>query len=148
MTRVFFVGLACVCVLVSGSQFSHPASKAAIEGELIIESGKPAVLRSQGKDIPLSGADDPLSETLRDKRISGKHVRLQGAFRGDGSFEVSELFVVHPDGLYRIVYYCNVCNITAFSPGNCVCCQRPTQPLEIPLTDPRVNHESVKGPAK
>jgi len=118
-----------------------------LEGKLLVEKGKP-VLQAQGKSIRLAGGDESISETLLDTRILGKQLRLQGEFRSDGSFEVSDLFAVNPDGLYKIVYYCNVCNITAFHPGNCICCQQPTILQEVPLTDPRVRHEEVKGPPK
>ncbi len=96
----------------------------------------------------MHAGDEALMETLRDPRVSGKHLRVEGRYRPDGSFEVADLYVVHPDGLYRIIYFCNVCHITAFKPGNCVCCQQPTELQEVPLTDPRVYHDTIAGPQK
>ncbi len=116
---------------------------ASIEGIVIVEKGKPTLLQSQGKSIPLSAGDGSIADTIQDPRVSGKQLKVVGEFRKDGSFEVSDLFVVHPDGLYRIIYFCNICHITAFRPGNCVCCQRPTELQEVPLSDPRVHQEKV-----
>ncbi len=115
-----------------------------LEGQIIVGKGQKPELHSQGRVVLLSGGEESISDTLQDPRISGKQLKLIGEYRRDGSFEVTDLYTVHPDGLYRIIYYCRVCHITAFSPGNCVCCQRPTEPQEVPLSDPRVHHENVK----
>ncbi|HYK90514.1 MAG TPA: hypothetical protein VE398_17200 [Acidobacteriota bacterium] len=117
---------------------------ATLDGKVVVEGRNPPQLQLQDKRIQLSIADDSIGETLRDHRVAGKQMRLVGKFRDDGSFEVTDFFVVHPDGLYRIIYFCNVCHITAFKPGICICCQQPTELEEVPLTDPRVYHESVK----
>jgi hypothetical protein len=127
----------------------YPAAKGnetALRGKIIIAKGRPPFLQTGGKEITLRGAEEFLAKTLEDGRISGKQLELKGKFLADGSFEVSDIFTVHPDGLYKVIYFCNVCHITAFSPGRCVCCQRPTELEEVPLTDPRVHHETVKGP--
>jgi len=118
---------------------SAPAQESAIEGRLVVEPGKPSVLETEGKAVPLTGARRSVRDTLQDARISGKRLRLAGRQKADGSFEVDEFYVVRPDGsLYRLVYFCDVCNITRFGPGKCECCQQPTIPTEIPTTDPRV----------
>jgi hypothetical protein len=126
--------------------FSWPLypSSVALEGRIHVEKRSPPVLQSGGKRILLSSEDTMISETLRDPRVSGKELKLIGKYGAGGTFQVSELYVVHPDGLYRIIYYCKVCHITAFSPGNCICCQQPTELEEVPLTDPRIYHENVE----
>ncbi len=112
---------------------------AALQGRLVVEPGKSPVLESGGKPVPLTSVRRSVRETLQDSRISGKELRVIGRSKPDGSFEVDEFYVVRPDGaLYRLVYFCDVCNITRFGPGKCECCQQPTIPTEIPLTDPRV----------
>ncbi len=132
-------------------QLASPAaqkSPVTLDGTIIVEKDSGSVLQVQGGHVRLSGADDSIAQTIRDERISGKHLRVSGEYRKDGSFQVSDLFVVHPDGLYRIIYFCDVCHITSFKPGNCVCCQQPTKMQEVPLTDPRVYREDVKEPTR
>ncbi len=116
-----------------------PAQESAIDGRLVVEPGKPAAVEMEGKSVPLTSERKSIRDTLQDARISGKRLKLIGRQRPDGSFEVDEFYVVRPDGsLYRLVYFCDVCNITRFGPGKCECCQQPTVPIEIPPTDPRV----------
>ena len=83
------------------------AGQTSIEGQLIIEAGKPAVLKTQAKDIPLSSPDKNIAATFADSRISGRRMKLVGKFRDDGVFEIKEFFVVRPDSLYRLIYYCD-----------------------------------------
>jgi hypothetical protein len=115
------------------------AQDAAIEGRLLVEPGKPSVVEADGKPIPVTSTRRSVRDTLLDTRISGKRLKLVGRQKPDGSFDVDEFYVVRPDGsLYRLVYFCDVCNITRFGPGKCECCQQPTIPTEIPTSDPRV----------
>ena len=139
------------CLLFCANLYSSPTlgkEAVTLEGKLAVAAGKEPRLESGTKNISLSITDEAISETLQDARNSGKQLKAMGEFCKDGSFEVSDFWVIHPDGLYKIIYYCNVCHITAFSPGNCICCQQPTAPQEVPLTDPRVRHEDVKSPPK
>jgi hypothetical protein len=138
MNRVIL--LASAVVLFCSSLYSSTE----LEGRISVEKGKPPVLESHGNSISLSSDDPMTAGTIQDPRISGKKLRVIGSYRRDGSFQVTDFYVVHPDGLCRIIYYCQVCHITAFSPGKCICCQQPTELEEVPLTDPRVHHEEVK----
>jgi len=106
------------------------------------------VLHHEGKDVSLVSDKHSVAETLKDPRLSGRELKVVGHFKGDGSFEVREFFVVRPDALYRVIYHCDVCNITTFSPGDCMCCQAPTVPVEVLPTDPRIYHEEIQGPPK
>ena len=119
-----------------------------LQGELVVKKGPEAVLESGGKTVPLMSDRRSNTDTLSDSRLSGRELRVVGKYRKDGSFEVHEFFVVHGKSLYRIIYFCEVCNITTFSPGNCMCCQSPTLPVEVLPTDPRIYHEEIKGPQK
>ncbi len=138
MTRIFLLfSLVPVAAAAGANQ--------TMQGRLIVQEGKPAVLESAGKAVPLTGARRSISATLLDSRISGKDLKVLGTAKPDGTFEVDEFYVVHPDGsLYRLIYFCSTCNITRFAPGHCDCCQQPTVPTEIPLTDPRVARDSSK----
>lgn len=115
---------------------THPAEAMTfLNGKLETVSGKGLVLRTEKKDHPLSARSTYLFHTLQDKRLAGRQVRLEGTKKPDGTFEVAKLFTVRNGKLYRVRYYCEVCNIEALEPGNCVCCQQPTELQEIPVEE-------------
>jgi hypothetical protein len=60
-------------------------------------------------------------------------VRLEGTPQPDGTFQVQWLYTIHNGKLFRVRYFCATCNIVALEPGNCVCCQQPTELQEIPV---------------
>ncbi len=134
---VWLAGVAWFC----SAQTPAPAPQTAtLQGQFIVEEQKPPRLESAGNTIVLGSARRSVRDTLQDRRISGKTIRVVGSWAPDGTFQVDEFYSVHPDGKeYRVVYFCRTCNITRFSPGRCECCQEPTQPIEIPPTDPRVS---------
>ncbi len=114
----------------------HPAeSYPYLAGKLETVPGAGLVLRSAKKDSPLSARTTYLLHTLRDKRLANREVRLEGTTKPDGTFEVARLFTVRNGKLHRVRYYCEVCNIEALEPGNCVCCQQPTELQEIPVPE-------------
>lgn len=116
-----------------------------LQGKLQIADGKAAILMDQGKIVSLDSDRADVAATLGDARISGRPVKVLGRFRPDGVFSVREFYVVRPESLYRIIYFCDTCHITTFAPGDCACCQQPTVPTEVLPTDPRIYHEEVKG---
>ena len=120
--------------------------EAGIQGRLQISKGKAAVLVEADKQIPLVSEDADIASVLGDERVSGRQVKLVGRTLEDGSFSVREFYVVRRDLLYRLVYFCATCNITAFAPGDCACCQQPTVPTEVLPTDPRIYHQGAAGP--
>jgi hypothetical protein len=129
-----------VLIAISGVLIPAAAGQEpSVEGRLVVEAGKSSVIEAEGKTVPLTSSRRSVRDTLHDTRISGKRIKAIGTQNPDGTFDVDEFYVVQPDGaLYRLVYFCNVCNITRFGPGKCSCCQQPTIPTEIPQTDPRV----------
>jgi len=85
--------------------FAAAEKTVSLEGKLLVESGKP-FLESGGKRVPLASRDAKLAATLGDSRISGRPLRVIGSQRPDGVFEVNEFYVVRPDGLRRLIYFC------------------------------------------
>ena len=61
-------------------------------------------------------------------------MRLEGRLNAEGIFEVVKLFTVRDGQVYKVRYFCDICNITAVPPGPCACCQGPTEFQEIPAT--------------
>jgi hypothetical protein len=130
--------LLCTAVLAassSGAAQGAPRHLAALEGKLLSLPGEGPVLQIHGKDQPLSATTTYLFHTLMDKRLANRAVRLEGTMQADGTFEVERLYTVRDGKLYRVRYFCKVCNIEALEPGDCVCCQHPTELQEIPVTE-------------
>jgi len=105
---------------------------AALEGKLMTSEGKCPILKMPDKEQPLSASTPYLLHTLQDERLNGRAVRVEGMMKPDGTFEAEWLYTLHNGRLYRVRYFCKVCNIVALEPGPCVCCQQPTELQEIP----------------
>jgi hypothetical protein len=105
-----------------------------LQGRLIDAGGQPTLKTAQ-HDYTLSAKISVLFHTLQDQRLLNREIRVEGTLKPEGTFEVAHLFTVRDGKLYKVRYYCNVCNIAALEPGNCVCCQRPTELQEIPVSE-------------
>jgi hypothetical protein len=106
-----------------------------IEGKLVQLPGTGPVLQVKGKDFDLSARTTWLFHTLQDKRLANREIRVEGEWQPDGTLKVNHFFTVHNGKLFRVRYFCEVCNIEALEPGNCVCCQQPTELQEIPVSE-------------
>jgi len=146
MSFVVLLILAAFSPLCSAT--SPEDGETSLQGKLQISDGKAAVVVEPGNVVSLDSDVADVAATLSDERISGRPVKVLGRFRQDGVFSVREFYVVRPESLYRIIYFCDTCHITTFAPGDCACCQQPTVPIEVLPTDPRIYHEEVKGPPK
>ena len=137
--QVFALGLlVCAAALAASPLRAAPGGArhlAALEGKLLSVPGQGPALQIHGKDQPLSATTTYLFHTLLDKRLFGREVRLEGTMKADGTFEVERLYTVRNGKLYRVRYFCKVCNLEALEPGDCVCCQQPTELQEIPVTE-------------
>jgi len=103
-----------------------------MEGTLVQLPSGPA-LRVRGKEYPLSTVRTWHFNSLKDKRLANREIRVEGEWAPDGTLKVSQFYTVKNGKLYRVRYFCEVCNIEALEPGNCVCCQAPTELQEIPV---------------
>ncbi len=115
-----------------------------LQGKLIVVRGSQPTLKTAKRDYTLSAKNSYLSRTLRDERLLNREIRVEGTLKSDGTFEADHLFTVRDGKLYKVRYYCDICNIAAMEPGNCVCCQRPTELQEIPLSE--VGNDAVVVP--
>ena len=118
------------------SAWSIPAFAAtvpgiSIRGKLTRSSdGKPALEASPGKLISLQG-DEDTAKVLNDSRLAGADLEAIGHFESPDHFQVdpitSRALFVHKDNQRLLItYWCDVCYIRTYSPGNCVCCQKYT----------------------
>jgi len=133
----FLCGLLLASMLTSAGWAPGAQTKSlpALQGTLLSVPGKGPALKMAGKEQALSANTPYLLDTLADKRLANREVRVEGTMQPDGTFQVEWLYTVRNAKLYRVRYFCNICNIEALGPGNCVCCQRPTELQEIPVTE-------------
>ena len=143
--RAIFSGLILAAVrAVAGTPATNtsdakPAANGSpLRGTLNQDAGKAPVLAlSDGRRITLEG-DDPTTAVLNDVRLKGADFEVIGHFVAADRFRVngmeSPAMFVHKNGKRLMVtYWCNVCYIRTYSPGNCVCCQKYT---DLDLIDP------------
>jgi len=134
-----FAGITLVCAFLALSGLAAEQAQKpleVIEGALVQAEGGKVAVKNAGKEVSVSARSSYLLHALEDKRLAGRQVRVEGERKLDGSFEAWKFFTVRDGKLYRVRYYCDVCNIEALEPGPCVCCQRPTELQEIPVDRP------------
>ena len=102
-------------------------------GKLVHSGGTDPVLITPKKRFSLRGAHPYLTATLWDEHLRDRQVRLEGIVK-EGVLEVARIFTVQNGQVFKVRYFCEVCNITDLKPGICVCCQAPTEFREIPAT--------------
>jgi hypothetical protein len=123
----------CLCVLMLGLGMlcGAGASATTLDGKLVIREGRPPSLETaEHKTVVLDG-DETTRSVLADGRLDGFQVEARGEFTSAGHFRIdpshTHSLLVRKDGhLKLITYFCDVCNIRAYTPGPCVCCQRET----------------------
>ncbi|HLI29995.1 MAG TPA: hypothetical protein VKV79_02705 [Terriglobia bacterium] len=133
MLASFFLSTLIPAVASPGQVPKNHQSLTVIRGALGAIPGKGPFLNSGGKQILLSGQSAYILKTLEDKRLLNQELQLTGTFAPDGSLSVQKLYAVRGGKLYRIQYYCEVCNITYVQPGHCYCCGRETKLQEVPV---------------
>jgi hypothetical protein len=119
-------------LLASSLWAAQPKPLAVLQGRLETTRGDCPLLKLNGREQTLSANTPYLLHTMQDKRLEGREVRLEGTAKPGGAFEVQWLYTIHNGKLFRVRYFCATCNIVALEPGNCVCCQQPTELQEIP----------------
>ncbi|MBN9660652.1 MAG: hypothetical protein J0H49_20850 [Acidobacteria bacterium] len=101
------------------------------------EDSKPGIITREGKSIDVSG-DAATLGVLRDQRLKDADFEAMGHFTGPAQFEADPiykkaLFAWSGGKRLMVTYWCEICSIRAWTPGNCQCCQRP---MKLDLRDP------------
>ena len=109
-----------------------------LAGSLAHQNDAP-ILKVKERSYILTSADNSILTTLADVRNRGRQLELHGRWKNPETFVVERFLVRREGKLFKLVYYCDVCNITTYQPGPCDCCREPTEPREIPY-DPRGVH--------
>jgi hypothetical protein len=134
---LFAAAIVVLCSLASPARTQPTDTKSAttLQGKLLDLPGSGPALKTKEKQYPLIARTIWLFHTLQDKRLENREVRLEGVIQADGTFRVNQLYTVREGKLFRVRYFCEVCNIEALEPGNCVFCQQPTELQEIPVPE-------------
>jgi hypothetical protein len=109
-----------------------------VEGKLVVREGKPPALATADRGTLLLEGDPDTTKILNDKRLDGVDLRARGHSSGSGRFTVdpvhTKAMLVRKDGRLKLItYWCEICSIRTYSPGECWCCQRETT---LDLRDP------------
>lgn len=89
----------------------------------------------QGQKLALEG-DEYSTSQLTDPELEDRYWELRGHLKPSGVFEVMRLFTVKDDKLFRVTYFCVICNIRSHHHGPCMCCQDETELQELPVAEP------------
>ena len=125
-------------ILLAAALCAFAANTETLTGKLALNTGKPPALATAGKQLIQLDGDDSTRKILGDQRLNGFVVQAKGHFTAPGKFLIDPIhttaLTVRKDGhLKMITYWCDVCNIRAYTPGPCVCCQKETT---LDLIDP------------
>lgn len=91
----------------------------------------PGVLTTpKGKKVVLTG-DDPTKLVLNDPRLNGLDVEVVGVNQGK-QFSINPIhlrgvWVYQKGERLMVTYWCDICYIRTYSPGQCWCCQEDTR---------------------
>lgn len=101
------------------------------------DGAKPGIITREGKAIDVSG-DSATVGVLLDRRLKDADFEALGHFTGPAQFEADPiykkaLFAWSGGKRLMVTYWCEICSIRAWTPGNCQCCQRP---MKLDLRDP------------
>jgi hypothetical protein len=124
---------ASLCAFAAGSDKTETLS-----GKLVLNAGKPPAIATAGNQLVQLDGDDSTRKILGDQRLNGFEVQARGHFTAPARFLIDPIhttaLTVRKDGhLKMITYWCDVCNLRAYTPGPCVCCQKETT---LDLIDP------------
>lgn len=94
------------------------------------------VTTPKGKKVKLTG-DEPTMLVLNDPRLNGLDFEAIGENKPNGfvinPIHLRSLWVYKNDQRLMVTYWCDICYIRTYSPGQCWCCQEDTR---FDLKDP------------
>jgi hypothetical protein len=66
---------------------------------------------------------DTMTAVFTDTRVRQRELQITARLRAGDQLEIIKVQSVKEGKLYDIFYYCEVCSITAYTPGLCPCCR-------------------------
>lgn len=73
-----------------------------------------------------------------DSRVRQRDLQVTARLRAKDQLEIIKVQAVRDGKLYDIYYYCELCNIRAYVPGECPCCHNQLEFREVP--EEQANH--------
>jgi hypothetical protein len=78
-------------------------------------------------------AGDAANTLLQEKRLQTRQFRLTlRSLDGGKTFQIVKTQLIRGGKVYDFHYFCEICNITTYTPGPCMCCRAPTEYREAP----------------
>ena len=77
-------------------------------------------------------ATDTMTPLFTDARVRQRELQLTARLHAGDQLEIIKVQSVKDGKLYDIFYYCDVCSITAYTPGLCPCCRNELEFREKP----------------
>ena len=129
-TQLVRTALLLALTLLAGSALAEtPSGQTTIRGHVV--PSKPVVQHSD-ETVKLIGEDGKTYQlvveadnyhTLHDPKLAGRLWEIVGHPQEAGRFEVRQLFTIVDGVRHKVQYYCEICHIVSYRPGQCMCCQ-------------------------
>ena len=78
-------------------------------------------------------AGDPLAAVFDDERVRAQDVVATVRPGADGTGELIKVYSAKHGKLHDVRYFCEICNVTSFTPGLCPCCRAEMELRETPV---------------
>ena len=119
-------------VRVRGTLVASETQEVAPDHSLVDHDGDSFVFESsEGRRFQATVEGDNW-HILSDPQLAERLWEIEGEWVSDGVFAAKKIFTVKDGALFQVTYYCEICNITSFRPGRCMCCQEDVELREIP----------------
>lgn len=84
-----------------------------------------------GRLYRISPADSMIT-VFADSRVRQRELQITARLQTNGQLEIIKVQSVKDGKLYDIYYFCDICNIRAYTPGLCPCCRNELEFRETP----------------
>jgi len=79
---------------------------------------------------------DAMISVFSDSRVRERELQITGTLHAPNTLEIIKLQSVKDGKLFDIYYFCELCNIKAYTPGLCPCCRNELEFRETPQQNP------------
>ena len=106
-----------------------PAEEVTVRGHVVPAE---TVIQHEDETVKLIGEDGKQWElvveadnyhALHDKELAGRLWELVGYPQEGGKLDVRHMFTIKDGVRHKVTYYCEICHIVSYRPGQCMCCQ-------------------------
>lgn len=94
-------------------------------------SNKFGLVSADGKRYKFLSSDSSTA-MFADSRVRQRELQITAKLLLENNLEIVTVQSIRDGRLYDIYYFCELCNITAYAPGPCVCCRQELEFRETP----------------